>query len=177
MPRQQSWMSFSALGIGCAFGFWGGGIALAGDAEPASTARNNDTGKTLIGAKYDLTLFDAPFNAGYAEAFPSMRQSLGITQSLTHGLNGTIGYAWNLESDSFWWNLAGRVVILGADIAVSIVPGFDGWLHEEWHRAVMTKNSIQSYNEINDWPNTRTSGGGIAVSGMRDADMARLKSS
>jgi hypothetical protein len=175
MLRLLSFTSFLGLWIACAFGFDDWGLAWAADGESA-TAAGSEAGKTLIGAKYDLTLFDTPFNARYAEAFPSMRQSLGITQTLTHGLNGTIGYAWNLESDSFWWNLAGRVVILGAGIAVSTVPGFDGWMHEEWHRAVMTQNSIKSYNEINDWPNTRTSGGGIAVSGMRDADMARLKS-
>jgi hypothetical protein len=164
------------LGLEVAVGAGTLGCLQSARAAEAEVLPTEESSKTRIGAKYDLTLFEAPFNTRYAEAFPSMRQSLGITQSLTHGLNGTIAYAWNLDSDSFWWNFAGHTVIVGANLATSIVPGFESWLHEEWHRAVMTKNSIKSYNEINDWPNTRTSGGGIAVSGMRDADMARLKS-
>jgi hypothetical protein len=47
-----------------------------------------------------------------------------------------------------------------------------GWMHEEWHRAVMSRRGIDSYDDIYDFPFFRPL---INVSHVTDADLVRLK--
>lgn len=126
---------------------------------------------------YDLPVVEAPFNARKSSPLrdPSMQQSAALTRSLFHGVHGGLQLFLEPEGEGFWFPLLSRATILAVDYSVMMLPGFEGWLHEEWHRAVMSHRGVASYNEILDWPNTDDSGGGISVSHETDEDLARMK--
>lgn len=52
------------------------------------------------------------------------------------------------------------------------IPLGNSWMHEEWHRAVLSNRGIKSFNDINTFPIGRSL---IAVSHVEDADLVRLK--
>jgi hypothetical protein len=52
------------------------------------------------------------------------------------------------------------------------VPPGEAWLHEEWHRAVLSHCGIASYNDTYKF---RLFGGVVNVSHVRDEDLERLK--
>ncbi|MGZ3723541.1 MAG: hypothetical protein ACXVA9_11450, partial [Bdellovibrionales bacterium] len=114
----------------------------------------------------DFPVIDAPYNftvKGYLA--PSMRQSLAVStdfyEALHRGIEGPEGSA--------QWR---KWLVIPADIISFYLPLSAGWMHEEWHRAVMSRRGIASYNDINDFPIGR---GLIAVSHETDEDMIRLK--
>jgi len=124
-------------------------------------AEDKDSDVTL-----DFPVIDAPYNftvKGYLA--PSMRQSLAVStdfyESIHRGIEGTEGSA--------RWR---KWMVIPADIISFYFPLGTGWMHEEWHRAVMGRRGIASYNDINDFPIGRSL---IAVSHETDEDMIRLK--
>jgi hypothetical protein len=116
----------------------------------------------------DLPIIDTPFNFsqdGYT--FPSMLQSLTLSTDFYESLHWSIAQA-PVPETTIWRRLA----IIGVDILAEPFPLSDGWMHEEWHRAVMSKNRISSYNDVYNIPIGQEL---IAVSHVRDADLIRLK--
>jgi hypothetical protein len=115
----------------------------------------------------DLPLVDAPFNFlddGYM--VPSMRQSLAVSSGFYESAHRAI---MGPQEDKKLWKV---FVILGFDIATSYFPLGDSWMHEEWHRAVMSRRGISSYNDVNNIPIGQEL---IAVSHVTDEDLVRLK--
>lgn len=116
----------------------------------------------------DLPLYDAPFNAlddqGYL--FPSMRQSLEISTGFYQGMHRWIGGE-NLQEQR--WR---RFAIIGFDFLTTWTPLGSTWLHEEWHRATLSRRGIGSYNDVNRFPFGASS---IAVSHLTDEDLVRFK--
>lgn len=114
----------------------------------------------------DFPVIDAPFNfTGKGYLFPSMRQSLAMStdfyESVHRALTG--------PPESPRWR---HWLVLAPDILGSWLPLGSAWMHEEWHRAVMNRRGIASYNDIMDFPLGR---GLISVSHETDADLIRLK--
>jgi hypothetical protein len=58
------------------------------------------------------------------------------------------------------------------EMLIGSTPFGIGWTHEEWHRAVMNKNNVRSFNDMNTFPIGKEL---VAVSHVTDADLARLK--
>lgn len=113
------------------------------------------------------------FLKGYAN--PSMQQSLQLTTSLYSGLHygidklfKTESYAEWSKSKRFWHNMT----ILASDYLLITAPGFDGWLHEEYHRSVMTRFGVNSYNDMNKFPIGAET---VSVSHVTDEDLIRFK--
>jgi hypothetical protein len=52
------------------------------------------------------------------------------------------------------------------------MPGGDGWLHEEYHRAVMTRFRVNSFNGMNLFPIGQAA---VYVSTVKDEDVIRMK--
>jgi hypothetical protein len=52
------------------------------------------------------------------------------------------------------------------------MPGGDGWLHEEYHRAVMTRFRVNSFNGMNLFPIGQTA---VYVNAVKDEDVIRMK--
>lgn len=119
-----------------------------------------------------LTLLDAPFNLRDGYQAPSMQQSLDV--------------AWGVDRltvlglQEFWTALLpereGLRTGLGIASTAAASGGLmfvGGWMHEEWHRAVMTWHGASSRNGIyhpEAWSN-----GTISVDQVADHDLAALK--
>jgi len=119
-----------------------------------------------------LTLLDAPFNFEGGYAVPSMAQSMDVTYNVNRhamfGIHEGFGALFP-ENEGLRKGIG-----LAAAWSASIPLGFlGGWMHEEWHRAVMTSQGVSSRNGIyypSAWSN-----GLIAVDNVSDDDLARLK--
>jgi len=119
-----------------------------------------------------LTLVDAPFTFEGGLSAPSMTQSLDLTYAVDRSV--ILGIQEGFTA-AFPENEGLRKGIgLAAAWSASIGLGFvGGWMHEEWHRAVMTSQGVSSRNGIyhpEAWSN-----GLIAVDNVTDEELARLK--
>lgn len=114
----------------------------------------------------DVPVLDLPFNRSDGYTVPSMQQSLRLTHDVSQFAHKSIS--------DYFQNEAGKRFgyILGFDVLSMWLPFGSGWLHEEWHRAVMSNYSISSYDEIYRF---RILDETISVSGVSDEDLIQLK--
>ncbi len=141
---------------------------------PPSPRRNdeNDEDRTLrITCEYPLV--DLPFNAGgwtfRAIEWPSMAQSLSLTKCIYQlGHKGIQAGIRALVDRPIWQKLG----VAAFDLLMPGRPLGTAWLHEEWHRSVMTVRGVDSYNEVYDF---KLFTGILRVSHVRDAELAALK--
>ena len=119
-----------------------------------------------------LTLLDAPFNLREGYHAPSMQQSLdlawGVDRLALLGLREGFG-AMLPEREGLRTGLG--IAAAGALSGGLVFVG--GWMHKEWHRAVMTSQGISSRNGI--YHPEAWSQGTISVDQVLDEDLARLK--
>ena len=110
-------------------------------------------------------IIDVPYNTDTASPLPSIAQALGATQSfyeLSH-------YALQeIFKDN---KRATAISIVAFDIVSSWLPLGNSWLHEEWHRAVMSHNGFSSHNGIYDFEFSDV----IKVTDVTDEQLTRLK--
>lgn len=116
------------------------------------------------------------FMSGYAN--PCMHQSLSLAADLytiTHWGLKRLFYSGeeNYRTD----RKRGRrmlfaLTLTGVDFLSFYVPGFDGWEHEEYHRAVLTRFHVNSFNDINSFPIGAEM---VNVSHVKDEDLVRFK--
>ena len=133
--------------------------------------------------KLDLPLLDYPYQK-YAKntvgkgffgsyANPSMSQSLAVSADIFSGFHYGMKHfidKSNLTNDG---KLGMNVLCAGlGDYLLFFLPGGDGWLHEEYHRAVMSRHGINSFNEINLFPIGAEL---VSVSRIKDEDLIRFK--
>ena len=114
----------------------------------------------------ELPLIDLPFNLSDGYTAPSMQQSLDVTKDL---------YQYSHYKFAQWFDsrpLARTLSTVGFDIVSLWLPFGAAWLHEEWHRAVMSKHGIDSYNEVYEFPLFEET---ISVKHVKDEDLIRLK--
>lgn len=117
-------------------------------------------------------LADFPFASRDGPGSPSMRQSLQWNAAAVQAANQTIGWLWEggqpsmLRSLGTWGSLG-----LFNYISVYLPPG-QAWLHEEWHRAVLSRRGISSYNGVYHWDLGAST---ISVDHVADADLADFK--
>lgn len=113
----------------------------------------------------DIPVVDLPYNAQtYFPNLYSMRQSLAFSTDF-YELAHTAIVGPDLTSGRRWW-------IVGFDLLADYIPLGNGWLHEEWHRSVMSNRGIGSFNDINTFPIGRSL---ISVSHVADKDLVQLK--
>ena len=117
-----------------------------------------------------LTALDLPFNA---RGFPSMRQS----QDLTFAVGRLSTFGLGKGFDRLEYRDPGLAMGLGvgtAYVAAGLTLFATFWMHEEWHRAVMSNRGVSSRNGFyhrESWSN-----GLISVDRVSDEDLGRLKS-
>ncbi len=120
---------------------------------------------------WDLPLADVPFNqAGGGYTWPSMEQSLQ-TSVVFHSLTHRLLLPWKLDDPRLSRRIATRALVFAADLVLPVLPGGTNWVHEEWHRAVLTSHGISSHNGVYDF----AGGPWIAVSQVSDEGLVRLK--
>lgn len=118
-----------------------------------------------------LPLVDMPFNT-QAHAWPSMQQSLGLTDCFYGVLHESVARGMASQFMRGRREFLTSMAILAVDIPTFYIPLGNSWLHEEWHRAVMAVHGISSYDEVNDFPFGSPI---IQVSHVKDEDLVRLK--
>lgn len=113
----------------------------------------------------ELPVLDVPFNADSATTFPSMHQSLALTKGfylLSHAkIQGSLSE--NPRGAAF--------AMLGFDLLSLWLPLGSGWMHEEWHRAVMGVADIDSHNGIYDFEFSDV----VKVTGVTDQQLGAHK--
>lgn len=119
-----------------------------------------------------LPAADFPYSLDGGFDSPSMRQSLMASAAFTQWADQSIAWLWSGAESGFLRNL-GTFASLGLFAWFSdYMPLGDAWLHEEWHRAVLTRRGIGSYNGIYHW---NIGSDVIAVDHVEDADLQALK--
>lgn len=109
---------------------------------------------------------------GYAN--PSMSQSLSLTASIYSATH--FGVDKLFEKSSFSKKKRKEFLhfstLFISDFILVYAPGGDGWLHEEYHRAVMNRFHINSFNDMNTFPIGSEL---ISVNSIKDEDLIRFK--
>jgi hypothetical protein len=133
--------------------------------------------------KLDVPFFDVPYQidamntVGYgffgSYANPSMAQATAVTADIYSAFH----YGMRAFYDDVNMNTTLKEIIyyggtaLG-DFLLTYMPGGDGWLHEEFHRAVMSRYRVNSFNGMNLFPFGAEF---VSVSKVRDEDLIRFK--
>lgn len=116
---------------------------------------------------YDFPVLDFPYNNGRA---PSMKQSMHLSNDLTYGMHN----AWldlTAEQGMHDWASQELPIYLFDYLAMTLPLGA-GWMHEEWHRAVLGRRGIDSYNGIYDF---NLSSSTVSVSRVQDEALIAFK--
>jgi hypothetical protein len=128
-----------------------------------------DAAKTVNGG----TVTFGSFFRGYEN--PSMQLSLSTAADLYSGLHYGIGRLFNsnsLADYGFGKKLLFKITLGAVDLVTFWSPGFLGWEHEEFHRAVMSRFHVNSFNGMNNFP---IGSNLVSVSRVRDEDLIRFK--
>ena len=102
---------------------------------------------------------------------PGFENSLAYSTDLYTAAHFGLKKAIRFKNSTFMQIFTQRLAISAFDVAVMQLPLGVSWLHEEYHRGVMTKYGINSFNEVllfHLWS------GSIAVSHEKDEEMAML---
>jgi hypothetical protein len=119
-----------------------------------------------------LPLLELPFNLGDGYQAPGMQQSLALAWSVDRMAVAGIQRAWEaLVPDNEGLRTGLGIATAGAASGGLIFVG--AWMHEEWHRAVMTGHGIDSRNGF--YHAEAWSSGTISVDRVADEDLSRLK--
>ncbi len=116
-------------------------------------------------------LADLPFNTEDGYSFPSMSQSLNLSKN-TAQVSHSIVFDFSSETGLPLGRYVPYLLTAVFDYFYFYLPPGYAWVHEEWHRAVMTRRGISSYNDVYNFDFFADS---IAVSHVSDADLIRLK--
>jgi len=111
-------------------------------------------------------LLDLPDNAPPRIVIPTMPQSRELTNDWYQGAH----YA--IAKYGAGHPITSEIADYGFDLFSIWLPFGVSWMHEEWHRAVLSSSGIRSFNEIYAF---RLFSPVIKVSGVADNDLAALK--
>ncbi|WP_413558008.1 hypothetical protein [Bdellovibrio sp. HCB209] len=122
------------------------------------------------GVWFEIPVYDYPFNNSDDNPpdWFSMRQSMSLSTSYIQTVHRVLGGD-NTHEEGLWWRYG---LMAAYDFATMTYPIGPGWAHEEWHRAVMTRHQISSFNEMNAWP---TGSAVVAVDHVSDDALIALK--
>jgi len=133
--------------------------------------------------KLDWPLFDLPYQIaamntvghGFFSSYanPSMAQSLALSKNIVSSFN--FGMKYFYDHVNMNERLKKYIYYAGTSLGVFLffyMPGAEGWLHEEYHRAVLTRFGANSFNGMNLFPIGRSV---VYVSAVDDSDLIRIK--
>lgn len=103
-------------------------------------------------------------------ANPSMKQSLGASNGFYSSAHWGIKKLFDKQSE-FKRILFSNGLAMVFDLLATRTPFGNSWLHEEYHRAVLTRREINSFNDMNTFP---FGSNVIAVRKVLDEDLIKL---
>jgi hypothetical protein len=134
-----------------------------------SPAREPFPGAPLL---ISVPLSDLPYGLSGGFESPSMRQSLlwhaGASQLGTQ----SIVWLWDGMRPGIGQSIGTWASLVAFNYLSIYMPLGGAWLHEEWHRAVLTRRGKASYDGVYHWD---IGGEMIAVDHVSDADLVDLK--
>jgi hypothetical protein len=116
------------------------------------------------------------FMGGYAN--PGMHQSISLTADLYTLAHWGIEELFYRGTENYYTDrnrgkrLLYALTLTAADFLSFYTPGFDGWEHEEYHRAILTRFHVNSFNDMNTFPIGAEL---VNVSHVKDEDLVRFK--
>src|SRR5262249_30206884 len=112
-------------------------IAVAfGTIAQQSVAQENDIPPVLL----DFHAVETPLNFGAHDyTLPTMQQSLDASTDFYAVTHRALGGDWRHHRWRIW-------LVTGEDVLMNWFPLGSSWMHEEWHRAVMSNRGISSFN-------------------------------
>ncbi len=129
-----------------------------------------NSAKTYSNSTSTLKMYD--FLKAYNS--PSMHQSISWSAAFYNSLNfGLSKLKINWFNNEFVNYLTETTIFVTAELLSTYIPLGDAWLHEEFHRAVLTNNFTRSYNQVNDISLFSEL---ISVNNVTDEDLIRFKS-
>ena len=141
-------------------------------AQPVVQERPSTYAPRIHRLRFDIPAVDVRENLELG-FWPSMQQSLAIAKDsyyLVHAGILSIPYPRAVPKALVYFS--DGLLIFGADVLIMFLPAAEGWMHEEWHRSVMSQYGISSYNGIYD---LKLFDDLINVSRVKDEDLIRLK--
>ena len=102
---------------------------------------------------------------------PGLENSLSYSADLYTAAHFGLKKAIRFKNSTFWQIFTQRLAISVFDVMVMQMPLGVSWLHEEYHRGVMTQYGVNSFNEV---LLLQLGSSTIAVSHETDEDMAML---
>jgi hypothetical protein len=148
--------------------------ALSAKGAESSPSRPGPVREPFPGAPLLISapLSDLPYGLRGGFESPSMRQSLlwhaGASQLGTQ----SIVWLWDGMRPGIGQGIGTWVSLIAFNYLSLYMPLGEAWLHEEWHRAVLTRRGKPSYNGVYHWD---VGGSMIAVDHVSDADLADVK--
>jgi hypothetical protein len=136
---------------------------------PAAPVRGPFPGAPLL---ISLPLTELPYGLGGGFDSPSMQQSLRAEAGVTQLADQSIGWLWEGVGNGFLRSLGSTASLAAFSYLSFYLPPGDGWMHEEWHRAVFTRYDIPSYNGVYHWDIGAST---ISVDHVTDKDLEILK--
>lgn len=118
-------------------------------------------------ASIDIPVVELPFNVQHGIRAPGMQQSLAITTDFYEFTHSALG---RIAPRHRKLTKAGIALF---DLFTASVPFGDTWLHEEWHRAILGQNNIDSKDDV--WNLKNIVASSISVSHVTDQNLIRLK--
>ncbi|MBU0766144.1 MAG: hypothetical protein KJ607_15075 [Bacteroidetes bacterium] len=104
-------------------------------------------------------------------ANPSMYQSLSISNDLYLSTHYGCKQLFR-KQNTFRRILFSSLLAALADLFYMYTPLGDGWLHEEYHRSVMTLYYINSFDDMNTFPFGETT---VSVNSIQDWQLENMK--
>jgi len=133
--------------------------------------------------KLDFPLFDLPYQIeamntvghGFFSSYanPSMAQSLALSLNIVTSYNFGLKCFYdnvNMNERLKYFIYVGATA-LGAFV-FQYMPGAEGWMHEEYHRSIMTRFGVNSFNAMNLFPIGAAT---VPVESIKDEDLIRMK--
>lgn len=122
--------------------------------------------------RFDLPALDVRENA-VGRFWPSMQQSMALCKDAYYLVHGAfLSFPYPAWVPAWLGDTVDVAALIAIDMTMVYLPPADGWMHEEWHRAVMSRRGISSYNDVYNIPIGASL---INVSHVRDEDLVRLK--
>ncbi len=124
------------------------------------------------------------FGPNAALASPSMSQAMDLSaafqRTLFFGVRAAVNAVPFLRGDAFFTRMlngAAQATLSSiGDFFLILVPFGRGWMHEEFHRAVLTRADVYGNNTFNDIFSGRDIGAEVySVDSILDADLERMK--
>ncbi len=140
--------------------------------QPIDITYQNYSAKTVSNSQYPNFTVK---NSDYIKSLinPDMSQSLTISASF---YNSMIYAMQKMRINWFKKDIFNRLteatIYSGVVLVSEYLPLGDAWLHEEFHRSVLTRNYVNSYNQIYDFPIFSSL---ISVNRVTDDDLIRFK--